>query len=81
MHYFDIVPKDKTLIVCGHWHSSYGHSHITKKCSEFGEDAIFTPFIYTNSKSNTKIVALDACTAYSGFVNVVVFDESGNIID
>ena len=37
--------------------------------SEFGCDAVFTPF-YGNG-----IIALDACTAKTGFVNCIVLEE------
>lgn len=57
-------------IYCGHWHTSYGHSKYHNKCSEFNEDAIFEPYY------DEGIVALDACTAHSGKVNVVVLDDS-----
>ncbi|MCM1441032.1 MAG: metallophosphoesterase [Roseburia sp.] len=63
------VKEPNKAIICGHWHTSYGHSKIENKCSEHGEDAIFTPFIADG------IIALDACTAHSGFVNCVVIDE------
>lgn len=55
-------------VFCGHWHTSYGHSILHNKCSEFGEDAIFEPFI------DDGIVALDACTAHSGKVNCYVLE-------
>ena len=63
------VIEDGKTIVCGHWHASYGHSKIHRKCTEFGPDAIFAPF---NDKG---IMALDACTAHSGFVNCVVIED------
>ena len=63
-----VIEKDKT-IVCGHWHTSYGHSIIENKCSEFGDDADFTPYV------NDGIIALDACTVHSGFVNCVVIED------
>lgn len=59
---------DKT-VVCGHWHTSYGHAKIERKGSEYGDDADFTPF-YAKG-----IVALDACTARSGFVNCIVIED------
>ena len=34
--------EEKT-IVCGHWHTSYGHREDENKGSEFGDDADFTP--------------------------------------
>ena len=60
--------EEKT-IVCGHWHASYGHSRIEERCSEFGPDADFTPY-YGNG-----IIALDACTAVSGFVNCILIED------
>ena len=66
---FSDVIEDGKTIVCGHWHTSYGHSKIHRKCTEFGPDAIFEPF---NDKG---IMALDACTAHSGFVNCVVIED------
>ena len=60
--------EEKT-IVCGHWHCSYGHSKYEKNCSEFGEDADFSPYCAPG------IIALDACTAHSGRVNVIVLED------
>lgn len=56
-------------IICGHWHASYGHSKLEGKCSEFGKDADFTPFYSKN------IIAIDACTAHSGFANCIVIED------
>lgn len=58
----------KTVVV-GHWHTSFGHAVIHHRCSEFGKDAILTPF------RDGGIIALDACTAHSGFVNCVVLED------
>ncbi len=58
-----------TTIVCGHWHCNWGHAYIHQTCSEWGEDAIFEPFI------DEGIIAIDACTAHSGKVNVMVIEE------
>ena len=55
--------------MCGHWHASYGHSKFEGKGSEFKEDADFTPY------QASGIIAIDACTAHSGFVNVLVLDD------
>ncbi len=63
-----VIEKGKT-IVCGHYRTSYGHSKIQGNGGEFREDADFSPFI------DDGIIALDACTAYSGFVNCVVIDD------
>lgn len=70
----NLLPPTGETVVCGHWHTSYGWSKFRNR-SEWGPDAEFTPFIEKG------IVALDACTAYTKMVNVVVFDEQGNLID
>ena len=46
---FGIAPKNKT-IVCGHWHTSYGHSNIAKEGSEWGPDACFDTFFCYNKE-------------------------------
>ena len=61
--------SEKT-IVCGHWHTSYGHSVYEKKCSEFGPDADFSPYY------GPGVIALDACTAYSKTMNVLVINDN-----
>lgn len=66
--FFDVIEFGKT-IVCGHWHTSYGHARLHKKCTEWGPDAIFTPF------NDHGIMALDACTAHSGKINCVVIED------
>ena len=63
-----VIEPNKT-IVCGHWNSSYGHSVIEGKCSEFGSDADFSPYY------GKGIIALDACTAISTKVNCIVLDD------
>lgn len=65
---FGITEPGKT-IVCGHFHASYGHAKIAGECSEWGEDADFSPF-YADG-----IIALDACTAYSGRMNCIVIED------
>ena len=63
------VAEDGKTIVCGHWHASYGHSVMEGKGSEFGPDANFSPFY------GQGVIALDACTAVSGFVNCIVIED------
>lgn len=67
------IEPNKT-IVCGHWHCSYGHHLKSIKTenwiSEFDEDACFDPF-YDNG-----IIAIDACTAHTGKVNVLVLEDN-----
>jgi serine/threonine protein phosphatase 1 len=60
--------EDKTII-CGHWHVSYGHSKYEGKGSEFGEDADFSPYY------GPGIIAIDACTARSKKVNVILIED------
>ena len=75
-----LYPENK-CIVFGHWHCSYGHSHIDMKTKEWPQinqknwqDA-FKPWIKENA------IGLDACVAYSGFINCIVFDENGDLIE
>lgn len=66
--------KDK-IIVCGHWHTSYANSKFKKLGPEFPSKKdkeelkkMFAPFC------GEGIIMLDACTAYSGIVNVMRLD-------
>jgi hypothetical protein len=76
-----ILEPGKT-IVCGHWHCSYGHyqkairdtvvaggSIFDTTCEEFGDSACFDPF------EADGILAIDACTAHTGKVNIVVLED------
>ena len=69
---FDMAEKglnqtEKT-IVSGHWHCSTGWARAEGN-SEFGEDAKFNPYY------GDGFIAIDACTAHSGKVNVVVIED------
>lgn len=64
----DGVREPNKTIVCGHWHTSWGHCYLHQMGREFSENSIFTPF------EDEGIIALDACTAYSHQVNCVVID-------
>ena len=55
-------------IVCGHWHANWGHSRLHKKCEEWGDDAIFEPFV------DEGIIAIDGCVAYSGKINCITLE-------
>lgn len=63
-----VIVPGKT-IVCGHYHCSYGWSHVKMERKEFPsksrDDWAKSFEIYTNDG----IIALDACTAFTGFVN------------
>ena len=61
-------------IVCGHWNCSWGHSHLHQDRKEFPQknridwQKSFEPFI------DDGIIAIDACTAYTGFCNCLVLE-------
>ncbi|MEE1084572.1 MAG: metallophosphoesterase [Paludibacteraceae bacterium] len=65
-------------VICGHWHCSYGWSHIDQKYKEFPSPShrhfkySFQPWIKDG------IIALDACCAYSGKLNCIVIEEDKN---
>lgn len=52
------------LEACSDGHSKYEHKGI-----EFGEDADFSPYY------GPGIIAIDACTAFSGKVNCLVIED------
>lgn len=58
-------------VVCGHWHTSWGWSHLRRQYKEWNPKSktCFKPFI------DNGIVALDACVAYTSKLNVVVIDQ------
>ena len=58
-------------IVVGHYHTSWGHAIQDKTFNEFDEGADFSPFYYED-----KLIAIDACTAYTGKVNVLVLEDN-----
>lgn len=60
--------EEKTIL-CGHWHVSYGHARYEQNGSEFGPDADFSPFW------GSRVIALDACTAFSGKINVIILND------
>lgn len=66
--YFKKEVIDKT-VVCGHWHTSYGHFTAGHCKEEYGEDAIFEPFIAEG------IIAIDGCIARTKKCNVVVLED------
>lgn len=69
MYKYEIYEPNK-IIVCGHWHcSALWRELYPEQYEDFGEKANFEPFIAE------RMIALDACTAYSKKVNVVVLDD------
>lgn len=59
---------DKCVVV-GHWHTSWGR-HVYEGKPEFDEGADFSPYRLWD-----KLIAIDACTAYSRRVNVLVLED------
>ena len=66
--YNGITETEKT-IVCGHWHTSFGHAKYEGKGTEKGADADLSTY-YANG-----IIALDACTSYSKKINCIVIED------
>lgn len=80
--YRNHITEPGKTIVCGHWHCSSGHYWkavrdavaagkpiFDVEIGEFGDNACFDPF------SAEGILAIDACTAHTGKVNVVVLED------
>lgn len=61
MAYNGIIEPNKTII-CGHWHTGYGHYHY--------KAVGFTEHDCSDIYFDKGIIALDACTALSGKVNI-----------
>ena len=66
-HYGAVEPG-KT-IVCGHWNTSFGHSKYEGKGGEFEDGSDFSPYC------SEGVIALDACTSWSGIVNCIVIED------
>ena len=64
-----VTATPEKTVVCGHWHTSYGHAQLEGKGSEFEENADFSPYFGKN------LIAIDACTAHSGIVNCLVLED------
>ena len=76
-----LYPEGK-CIVFGHWHCSWGHSHIDMETPEYPQknqplkwEAAWKPWIKENA------IGIDSCVAYSGKINCIVFDENGELIN
>lgn len=67
--HFSGIKEDGKTIVCGHVNASYAHSKLENKGSEWKADADFTPY-YAEG-----IISIDACTAFTKMVNVLVVEE------
>lgn len=67
------VTEPEKTIVCGHYHASFGHHFYGDAKTEFGDGADFTPYY------GEGIIAIDACTAASHFVNCIVLEDEEEI--
>lgn len=66
---------ESKTVICGHWHCSWGWSYLRREKKEWPQKNrkdwldSFEPFV------DKGIIAIDACTAYSNKVNVLVIEE------
>lgn len=63
------MAADSKTVVCGHWHTSFGHARIEGKGTEFGPDADFGPY------HGKGVIALDACTVHSKQINCLIIED------
>lgn len=72
----DGVKEPNKTIVCGHWHTSWGHTLLHNKGVEWDEAYGNNPEVFAHFEpfEDEGIIAMDACTAYSGQVNVKVLE-------
>lgn len=72
--YNGVIEQDKT-IVCGHWHTSWGHSKLHNKGVEWKEPGDTSKSkMYSEPFIDKGIIALDACTAFTNKINVKVLN-------
>ena len=69
-----MVPEGK-VIISGHWHTSYGFSHIDQKLKEWPEKNRKDWQKSFEIWERDNFLALDGCVAYSGKINCLVIDE------
>ena len=62
------IREEGKTIVCGHIHTSYGHHFLHHEGEEFGE-GMNSSIFYEDG-----MIGLDACTAYTHRVNVLVLE-------
>ena len=61
-------------IVCGHFHASWGHAHIHQDRKEFPQKNRLDWQKSFEIFKDEGIIALDACTVYTGFCNCLVLE-------
>ncbi len=68
--WYDGVIEPHKTIYCGHWHTEWGREVIDKTVTwHTAKNTDFEPWVKKG------IVAMDACTVYTGFVNCVVVED------
>ena len=68
----DGLNKTGKTIVFGHWHCSTGHAmEKGYEISEFGEDAIWEPYI----NKQQGIIGIDRCVGYTNKINIIVLED------
>lgn len=63
----DVINTDK-YIVCGHWHCNYTRDKNKKEADKWKDFSIY-------KDEEHKLIAIDACTALSMQINVLVIEE------
>ena len=72
------LPSNKTMVV-GHWHcSALWHYLYPDKYGDFDSDDLLDENF--NICKTNNLIMIDACTAYSGKVNVLKVNEKGEIL-
>lgn len=57
------------VIVCGHWHTAWGNTELHHFPGHLAQNQYYVPFI------DDGIIALDACTALTHMINVLVIEN------
>ena len=68
-----LVDQD-AIVVCGHFHTSWGHTYLHNYGMEFNEQDINDPEQHFEPFIDKGIIALDACCAWSSKLNVYVIE-------
>lgn len=63
------VRVEGKTVVCGHFNTSWGHSVLDGKCTQWGVDSIFEPYIQDG------IIALDGAVSFTKKVNCIVIED------